>query len=298
MGEYVITGPDGKKYKVSGDTPEGALAALRQFVGPIADDTNPDGTVGKPPEGMMLDPKTGAMVDTKARAEQAFGGPLGQVAAGAGRMASGFPILGGLLEQNAGMGNPIRQETVNQAFKQFDQANPYTSFGLQAGGAIAGTLPMVSAAPGWFGAGPGGLAMNSAKSLVSGAAVGGADALARGNDPAVGAVAGGAVGAAAPALVRGMQVGLDTVGGAVGIGNESRARQAISTALQRSGMSPDDVADGLQRAANAGQDMYTVADEMGLPGQRMLTGVYRTPGEARTKSMNSSSLARRGRATG
>lgn len=33
MGEFVITGPDGKKYKVTGATPEGAVAALKKMLG-------------------------------------------------------------------------------------------------------------------------------------------------------------------------------------------------------------------------------------------------------------------------
>jgi hypothetical protein len=45
MGTYLITGPDGKKYKISGDTPEGAMQALKKHMGgeepaakPVSDD--------------------------------------------------------------------------------------------------------------------------------------------------------------------------------------------------------------------------------------------------------------------
>ena len=33
MGKFIITGPDGKKYKVEGETAEGAVAALKKSLG-------------------------------------------------------------------------------------------------------------------------------------------------------------------------------------------------------------------------------------------------------------------------
>ncbi|MEH2700613.1 hypothetical protein DXU03_26165 [Rhizobium johnstonii] len=67
----------------------------------------------------------------------------------------------------------------------------------------------------------------------------------------------------------------------LGFGNNTRAQNAVAEALRRSGHSADDVADDLTRAAQQGQPEYMVADSLGNSGQRMLSGVARSPGDMR-----------------
>ncbi|RVG83255.1 hypothetical protein [Sinorhizobium meliloti] len=57
--------------------------------------------------------------------------------------------------------------------------------------------------------------------------------------------------------------------------------KALRTYLQRSGKTPEQIADIMRSAADDGQSMYTVADAMGNAGQRALVPVTRTPNDAR-----------------
>jgi hypothetical protein len=73
----------------------------------------------------------------------------------------------------------------------------------------------------------------------------------------------------------------NAVQGALGIGNRERAKQAIVTALTRSGKTPEQITADMSQAATEGQGGYTLADALGNSGQRMLAGVARSPGDAR-----------------
>ncbi|WP_255877940.1 hypothetical protein [Sinorhizobium fredii] len=57
--------------------------------------------------------------------------------------------------------------------------------------------------------------------------------------------------------------------------------KALRTYLQRSGKTPEQIADIMRSAADDGQPMYTLADAMGNAGQRALVPVTRTPNDAR-----------------
>jgi hypothetical protein len=59
------------------------------------------------------------------------------------------------------------------------------------------------------------------------------------------------------------------------------ANRALGVALERSGRTPDQVADMLQSAADDGQGVFNVADALGHSGQRMMSSVARTPNDAR-----------------
>ncbi|MGU3493365.1 hypothetical protein ACLBXM_04915 [Xanthobacteraceae bacterium A53D] len=83
------------------------------------------------------------------------------------------------------------EQARNQAF---DQQNPWISGAAQLVGGVAGTIPMVMAAPAAFGAGAGGLAARTGASLLSGAGVGAADSAVRSGGDGLEAVKGGVVG--------------------------------------------------------------------------------------------------------
>lgn len=71
------------------------------------------------------------------------------------------------------------RDSISQASNQVRQDNPGSAFAGGVTGAVAGTVPMVMAAPAAFGAAGGGLLARSLASGVSGAALGGGDAAVR-----------------------------------------------------------------------------------------------------------------------
>jgi hypothetical protein len=119
-----------------------------------------------------------------------------------------------------------------------------------------------------------------AADAASGAVQGGLSAYGHDQNVGLGSIIGGVAGGLSrPVIDAGSSV-LGSLGGLVGVGNQSRANSAITQALTRADMSGDDVANALADAAAAGQP-YTVADAMGNSGQRMLTGIARSPGDMR-----------------
>lgn len=96
-----------------------------------------------------------------------------------------------------------------------------------------------------------------------------------------GAAIGGGLGAVTRPLLAAVGSLSNSIGGLMGLGNQGRAQTAIADAVSRSGRSAQDISDELARAAAAGQPEYMVADAMGNAGQRMLTGVARSPGDMR-----------------
>lgn len=156
--------------------------------------------------------------------------------------------------------------------------------GAVYGGAATGNLALKGAqavAPGLVSRLGGSFAGKIAGDAALGAGQGAATAYGHDENVGTGALVGGAAGAVArPVMALGGSA-LNSVGGMLGLGNNSRARTAVAEALARSGKSADDVVDDLTRAAADGQDVYTVADSLGNPGQRMLSGVVRSPGDER-----------------
>ncbi len=179
-------------------------------------------------------------------------------------------------------------------------ANPVTGVASEIAGAVLGGMGAAKAGAGALGAvAPGlmggGLAGASARGLVGGALQGGAYGFGAGEgdgrmeSAGMGALIGGAAGGAIPGLVAGASKGInaawDAIGGAVGgsLGAGGRSSRALQTALSRSGMTVDQVDDAVRSAAGEGQPVFTVADALGSPGQRMLSGVARQPGDARNQ---------------
>jgi len=242
---------------------------------------------GQPPEGMVYDENSGRMMDAGAIAKKRFAGPVGQSIVGGAQFAAGYPIIGGLVEDAGKLTGPVQQEVGRQAMRQFRQENPKTTFGLNIAGGVAGTAPLVAAAPGLMGASPGGFWANTAKSALSGGAIALPDSAIRSDfDPkqtAIGTGVGVLGGAAAPAISRGIGYGARTLGGFFGIGNKSAVRRALGETVRQSGKTVDDVADDLVRAGRDGQPDYAAVDALGHSGQRQLSGIMRQPGEARSE---------------
>ena len=90
----------------------------------------------------------------------------------------------------------------NLADEQFAAQHPIVDTAAKVAGGVAGSIPMMTAAPAAFGL-TGTLPQMVGRGALSNAAVGGADALIRGESPIGPAAVGGAVGAVAPLVARG-----------------------------------------------------------------------------------------------
>lgn len=121
----------------------------------------------------------------------------------------------------------------------FGREHPYVQGGLNVAGGVAGTVPMMMAAPAAFGVGGGGLLARSAASAISGAALGTADSGIRSDfDPGamqLGAGTGFVMGGFGPAA-----------GQAVGAG----ARKVADVLASRSAASPAQIAPSALRYLN------------------------------------------------
>lgn len=180
--------------------------------------------------------------------------PVGDGSAAVGRgLINGIPIAGptilsGLDKGVARVrswqsGLPYEQELQN--VQQFSEgtakANPWATTGGEIAGAILGTAPAVAAAPAAFGAGGGGLAIRSLASGMTGSAIGGADAAARGGNVQQGAVLGGLGGFAAPGVAAG-------IGRLLAPTRADPVRQALVDTLRREGV---EVSAGQASGSNA-----------------------------------------------
>lgn len=265
MPTFQITGPDGKKYRVSGETPEGALDALKKHVAPRDTGNQP------------------VTASTVFADEMLFGLP-GKAAAGMNALVRAPFTDKSVAEEY----DTIRGQYQN-ARKQYAEENPRANTAASLAGSIYGGVVTGSAAGNAIGravprvaqALQGSYAGRMVGDAASGATQGALSAYGHDQDLGTGALIGGAVGGLARPVIDAGGAVLRSVGGLVGVGNEQRARSAVAEALARSGRSADDVADDLTIAAQQGQPEYMVADALGNSGQRMLTGVARSPGDMR-----------------
>jgi hypothetical protein len=116
---------------------------------------------------------------------------------------------------------------------------------------------------------------------ASGAAQGALSAYGHDQDMGMPAFIGGAVGGLARPVTSLVGGTASAIGSMFGAGNRTRAQNAVAEALLRSGQSADDVFNDMTRAGQQGQPEYVVADSLGNSGQRMLTGIVRSPGNER-----------------
>lgn len=139
-----------------------------------------------------------------------------------------------------------------------------------------------------------GLLARSGAGAVDAAGYGGVAGALEGNslseraaNAGTGAAVGGLVGGAAPAVmnVAGALVSPITSNIRARINPTGVGQQQFSRALAESGRTPQQIADDVALAAREGQGEFTVADAMGHPGQRALSGVTRSPGQGRTDAV-------------
>lgn len=293
MKAFQITGPDGRKYKITGEDPQGALRALEEMLGgrTLSEAAEvPRGQDGVP-EGYFVDPRTGAMTSRELLRNNAETG-AGTAARHGLMQGLGFGLgdelagLAGYVEGGSEMAN-LRREQARAMLEANENAHPYAYGAGEIGGAVATGIATGAAA------GIGGSA-TLGRQVLTGAGMGATEGAAYGAGNAEGlggrvnaaikeGMLGGLIGAAAPIAISGVRYAHDHTLGPILSGmrsapDEVRAGRAINTMIERSGMSPDDLTNAVRTARAAGQP-YTLADAAGRPGQRMLSGMVRSLGD-------------------
>jgi len=250
MAKFEITGPDGTKYAVEGETAEGAIAALKKMLGDQPKEnvvaTTPDGgRVVKAQDGSLSfaspnystsDPakiseimKGATAADTsmssfdQSTLEQAGG------AAAAAKFIQGVPFVGEYADEAIGnVFGDKAQQGVRASNAAMDRENPKTSLALQIGGGVAGAIPMAMAAfPAMVANAPATLAGKVIWAGITGAIAGGVEGAVSGYGAGqgdsrmesakqrgmIGAGLGGLVGAAAPAVNAGFRKAIEYLKG-------------------------------------------------------------------------------------
>jgi hypothetical protein len=269
--------------------------------------TAPNGATVQFPDGTDHDTINGVMTQHfgGAKADPVTANDLGR------SFASGVPIIGGLLDKADAATNAALAPVLNPLFDEKDQL-PESSFGeryahslrdqqgadakfsdqhpiVDAGARLAGgaaaMVPAIAAAPAALGA-TGSLGARVLSGGLSNAAIGGADAAARGENPVTGAIVGGVTGAVLPGATEAIAhaaINNPLVSNISARLNPERfAQRQVARAISESGQAPQDIGRAVTDAAAAGQPEFTVGDAMGNAGQRMLSTVARAPGEGRT----------------
>lgn len=235
MTEFAITAPDGKKYKVTGDSQEGAVAALKKMLGiqsveggqaaPINPAADRD-AMRKRIEAA----KSGALTISPERAAQqaAIDQPVadqitldsaGGVLSKAIKVQQGLPFIGEYIDEAYGLFDPRMRDTTRAISGAMDRQHPVQSAALNAAGGVLGSVPLaIAAGPSIVAAAPEALGAKMITGAVTGAALGGTEGLASGYGAgddgnrldsalqrgALGAAMGGFLGAAAPAAAKGL----------------------------------------------------------------------------------------------
>ena len=295
MATFQITGPDGRKYRVTGDSPEGAMQALRKMVDASASaPRHPEFDPANVPGGVPgYNAETGMV-------EKQFGKGRSALMGAADTLTFGFGDEAASALGSAITGTPrervLAQIRRRQATAQ--EQNPGSYLTGQIGGGVAQGIGLAGAglsmganaaragAPllrtaGWSAAD--GAILGALHGGGSGEGIGGRAAAA-----ATGGTLGAGFGFAAPYAVAGGQA----LGRAVTAPILARfqpqgyAKEALGRDMIRSGMTPDDVADSLLRASADDQGMFNVADALGHSGQRRLSTIVRNPNNMRQTAVN------------
>lgn len=138
-----------------------------------------------------------------------------------------------------------------------------------------------------------GLGARSLAAAADGAAYGGVTGALTGSGEgrlsgaATGAMVGGAVGGALPGVIQGVSTLASPITSNISarVNPDRFAQNQVARAISESGRAPQQIIDDAAAAAREGQGVFTVADAMGNPGQRMLSTVTRNPGAGRTQAV-------------
>lgn len=272
MPNYQITGADGKKYRVTGDTPEGAVAALKKHVGSNAGSHLTDGDKESPiPDGMIEAGKR-AVASSTAEQDKTYSGagttwlehaisdlPIVGPAIQTGADYVGTEVIGRLSGQDPAQ----MREDMWKRREQRDQDYPASA----VSGGIAGNVAAFGAggatASGARALGITGetLLGRAANSALTTGAISSADTAARGGGPIDILGSGGiaaATGAAIPVIGKGIEAGVRAVGEKAApfiggmSGAEREAERRVGVAMTRDKIAnPSQVMNAADEAAAA-----------------------------------------------
>lgn len=287
----ILRFPDG----TSQDTMRTAIQAMNP--NPVADaEAGTYRPMGNMPEGGSLqEPAGGVSVNRPAADELAI--RLGAMSEGAANGVT-FGFLDNLAGGARAVLNPsnMRQSYIDgrdasrASLAQNQEQYPGESmFGNIAGGAASSAL-LAPATAGKTALGTVGrmIGVGATEGTLFGGGNSNADTWGQlGADALKGTGVGAGIGLAAPALGALLRYGPRFARGAVdtatGAASPARANRAVQRMVDRSGMTPAQIATRTSEAAAQGQPMYMTADAMGITGQRGLAGVARQPGAARAE---------------
>ena len=296
MPTFEITGPDGKSYDVEGPDAQGAFAALQTHLG----------QGGKPAvQGGQQGPPTLDQYRTQTVSEELDASPEAE-GAGLPRRALQGATFGFADEILSGMVTPlemIKRGTMDPA-EAYKWAKERESQSLERGKKNSGALGSVAEFGGGFLTGSSlaraGLSLMPSATAGLGKRVAGAagdsaiygglsgigdgeglsDSLQKG---ATGTVVGGLVGGALPVVGAGLSTAAAPFTSAVSarVNPERFAQRKVAQTVMDSGRAPADMAAAIRAAADEGQGMYRLADEMGIEGRNLLATTTNAPGPGR-----------------
>lgn len=315
MGEFLITAPDGKKYKVTGDNKEGALAALKKMLGvqPVASDNSTamaDRIAAAKAGTLQVSPERAAQqaeIDQNTQDQITLSRPQSALAA-LDTFNQGLPFVGayadelagavgrgmeavGLADKGAGDRATAAMRESNAAY---ERQNPKTATALQIGGGVVGSIPMAAVAlPGAIAAAPAALAGRIVGGAVLGASTGALEGAvsgygrgvgdtrmkSAGDGALMGGAFGGIAGGAAPAIGAGFKAIVERIKGR-DISTIARTLGISDDAARsvKSAIENDDMAAAQAALAKAGPDAMLA--DAGAGGARMLDTATKSSGAA------------------
>lgn len=206
------------------------------------------------------------------------------------------PETGGMFNYDQPIGERYSRnlDTIRQQENAFREERPGLSIGSElVGGLATAAIPAGSIARGAS------LGNKVARAAGAGAGMGGIYGFGEGEDGlanraqggVTGGLLGGAVGAGSVPASWAIRNALAPVVGAVRNAlpgaSTPAANNALVSAIQNSGMPPDQIRNALAQAADDGQGVFALADALGPAGQRALAGAARQGGEAKVVAANS-----------
>lgn len=268
MAKFEIQGADGKVYEVEAPSMEAAAEAMASFAQPAG---------GVRADPAAVDDFKGRLTTMAANAAQGMSFGLGDEFSGA--------IAGAKSLADGGEFLPAYRAERDDARADMATINDRYPAAATAGYLTGAALPAMAASPLATGKGlldtglrSGGLGM------VEGGLQGAGNADGRDllGETITGAAIGGLAGLAAPPLIGALTMGkrafTEGLPQLFGRASQSKANRAIAGALGRSGQSRQEIEAMLAAAAKAGQPEYRMVDALGLPGQRMASGLTRAGG--------------------
>ena len=312
MPSFNITGPDGKKYRVTGESAEGALNALKGHLG-TASDTSTGTTGAQPRSGQHLSFEEGQALLEQEEQQQRANSLSGMLGAAGSSYLEDTPIVGPALIGTAQRGaavlsSAITGESYDDKLKEAQaiteraqEANPVASLAGGVAGNIAALAPLGSTAIGARALGITGPSLlgRAGMSAATSAGISGADTVARGGDASDvinNSVIGFAAGGAIPLLGSAIETGVRAIGNRVypainSLRNPAgEAERRLGEAIKRDAANPTAMLNSVDEAVARQNNIPLVnADRGGETTRALARSVSNQSPEARAAIENTAS---------